>query len=134
MSIVLHYSKYTETGWKNFYLSNKHRYYDIWKSNRRWHVMIEVFDQWFLNHSKTIKTSTKKSIESKFNKHILPCFGKLKMKEITRPYCPKMINEIAQLITSVNDIKIQANQVFKYALKMDIISKNPLEHVSIPRQ
>lgn len=94
----------------------------------------EVFDQWFLNHCKTIKASTKKSIESKFNKHILPCFGKLKMKEITRPYCQKMINEIAQTITSVNDIKIQANQVFKYALKMDIILKNPLEHVSIPKQ
>lgn len=94
----------------------------------------EVFNQWFSNHSKTIKTSTKKSIESKFKKHILPRFGKLKMKEITRPYCQKMINEIAQSITSVNDIKIQANQVFKYALKMDIISKNPLEHVSIPRQ
>ncbi|MFB7638734.1 tyrosine-type recombinase/integrase [Peribacillus butanolivorans] len=45
-----------------------------------------------------------------------------------------MFNEIAQLIKSVNDIKIQANQVFKYALKMDIISKNPLEHVTIPRQ
>lgn len=94
----------------------------------------DVYDQWFSNHSKTIKQSTKKAIESKFNKHILPRFGKLKMKEITRPYCQKMINEIAQSITSVNDIKIQANQVFKYALKMDIISKNPLEHVSIPRQ
>lgn len=94
----------------------------------------EVFNQWFSNHSKTIKTSTKKSIESKFKKHILPRFGKLKMKEISRPYCQKMINEIAQSITSVNDIKIQANQVFKYALKMDIISKNPLEHVSISRQ
>ncbi|KQU24069.1 integrase [Bacillus sp. Leaf13] len=94
----------------------------------------DVFNQWFLNHSKTIKTSTKKSIESKFRKHILPRFGKLKMKDITRPYCQKMINEIALSISSVNDIKIQANQVFKYALKMDIISMNPLEHVSIPRQ
>jgi integrase len=94
----------------------------------------DVFNQWFSNHSKTIKLSTKKAIESKFNKHILPRFGKLKIKEITRAYCQKMINEIAQSITSVNDIKIQANQVFKYALKMDIIQKNPLEHVSIPRQ
>lgn len=94
----------------------------------------DVFEQWFSNHSKTIKLSTKKAIESKFNKHILPRFGKLKMKDITRPYCQKMINEISQLIASVNDIKIQANQVFKYALKMDIISNNPLEHVTIPRQ
>ncbi|MEN3776554.1 site-specific integrase [Priestia megaterium] len=94
----------------------------------------ETFFQWFSNHSKTIKPSTKKSIESKFKKHILPRFGKLKINEITRPYCQQMINEIADVITSVNDIKIQANQVFKYALKMDIIQKNPLEYVSIPKQ
>ncbi|MEW9110731.1 MAG: site-specific integrase [Cytobacillus gottheilii] len=94
----------------------------------------DVFNQWFSNHSKTIKLSTKKAIESKFNKHILPRFGKLKIKEITRAYCQKVIIEIAQSIKSVNDIKIQANQVFKYALKMDFIQKNPLEHVSIPRQ
>ena len=94
----------------------------------------DVYDQWFSNHSKTIKLSTKKAIESKFNKHILPRFGKLKIKEITRPYCQKVINEIAEMIKSVNDIKIQANQVFKYALKMEIIVKNPLEHVTIPRQ
>ncbi|KLV30447.1 site-specific integrase [Priestia megaterium] len=94
----------------------------------------ETFAQWFSNHSKTIKPSTKKSIESKFKKHILPRFGKLKINEITRPYCQQMINEIAESIKSVNDIKIQANQVFKYAVKMDIIQKNPLEHVSIPKQ
>jgi integrase len=45
-----------------------------------------------------------------------------------------MINEIANSITSVNDIKIQANQVFKYAVIMDILSKNPMEHVTIPKQ
>lgn len=94
----------------------------------------EIFTQWFSNHSKTIKPSTKKSIESKFKKHILPRFGKLKINEITRTYCQQMINEIADSIKSVNDIKIQANQVFKYALKMDIIQKNPLEYVSIPKQ
>ncbi|MDM5356652.1 Arm DNA-binding domain-containing protein [Peribacillus sp. ACCC06369] len=49
----------------------------------------DVFDQWFSYHSKTIKTSTKKSIESKFSKHVLPRFGQLKIREITRPYCQK---------------------------------------------
>lgn len=95
---------------------------------------MHVYEQWFTNHSKTIKTSTRKSIESKFKKHILPRFGQLKIKDITKTYCQRMINEIAESINSVNDIKIQANQVFKYALKMDLIQKNPMEHVSIPRQ
>jgi integrase len=57
----------------------------------------------------------------------------LKIKEITKPYCQKAFNEIAQSIKSANDIKIQANQVFKYALKMDIITKNPVEYVVLPR-
>ncbi|WP_062349876.1 tyrosine-type recombinase/integrase [Bacillus kwashiorkori] len=94
----------------------------------------EVYKQWFENHSKTIKPSTKKTIESKFNKHILPRFGKLKIKEITKMYCQKVINELAESITSVNDYKIQANQVFKYAMKMDIILKNPMEYVTIPKR
>lgn len=94
----------------------------------------EVYEQWYSNHSKTIKISTQKSIESKFKKHILPRFGRLKIKEITKSFCQEQINEIAKQMKSVNDIKIQANLVFKYALKMDILSKNPIEHVTIPKQ
>ncbi|KSU78471.1 Site-specific recombinase XerD [Fictibacillus enclensis] len=105
----------------------------IWISTNNY-TFDEVFNQWFTNHRKTIKASTQKTIQSKFKKHILPRFGKIKMKDVTKAYCQEMINEIAELIASVNDIKIQANQVFNYALKMDIISKNPMEHVSIPRK
>jgi len=94
----------------------------------------DVYNQWFEQHSKTIKPSTLKAILSKFKKHILPNFGYLKVKDITRAYCQQVINEIAEEIKSVNDIKIQANQVFKYALKMELISKNPMEHVIIPKK
>lgn len=93
----------------------------------------ELYNQWFATHSKTIKLSSQKKIESIFNKHILPRFANLKVKEISKPYCQKVFNEIALTIKTVNDIKIQANQVFKYAVKMDIIIKNPLEHVVIPK-
>lgn len=101
--------------------------------NNNNHTYHEVFNDWYANHSKTIKASTKKAIESKFKTHILPRLGRLKIKEITKAYCQAMINDIAGSISSANDIKIQANQVFKYAIKMDIISKNPMEHVSVPR-
>ncbi|MDF2947606.1 MAG: integrase [Bacillales bacterium] len=93
----------------------------------------DVFILWFNQHKKSIKLSTIKIIESKFKSHILPRFGQLKIKDINKIYCQKQINEIALSIKSVNDIKIQANQVFKYAIKMDIISKNPLEHVTVPK-
>ncbi|MEK5108180.1 site-specific integrase [Cytobacillus sp. FSL K6-0129] len=94
----------------------------------------DIFKEWWDIHSKTIKPSTKYSKLSKFDKHILPRFGKLKIKEITKGYCQKVINEIADEINSVNDIKIQANLVFKYAVKMDYILKNPMEYVTIPKK
>ncbi|ASV67615.1 site-specific integrase [Cytobacillus kochii] len=94
----------------------------------------DIFKEWWDIHSKTIKPSTKYSKLSKFDKHILPRFGKLKIKEITKGYCQKVINEIANEINSVNDIKIQANLVFKYAVKMDYILKNPMEYVTIPKK
>lgn len=94
----------------------------------------DIFKEWWDIHSKTIKPSTKYSKLSKFDKHILPRFGKLKIKEITKGYCQKVINEIANEINSVNDIRIQANLVFKYAVKMDYILKNPMEYVTIPKK
>ncbi|MFP3420622.1 site-specific integrase [Bacillus sp. SIMBA_154] len=94
----------------------------------------QVFDNWWTSHSKTLKPSTQYSLKSKFNKHILPRFGHLKIQNITKEYCQKMIDEIAEQIDSVNDVKIQANQIFKYAVRMDYIAKNPMEHVIIPKK
>ncbi|XBO87408.1 N-terminal phage integrase SAM-like domain-containing protein [Bacillus licheniformis] len=94
----------------------------------------DVFKEWWDVHSKTIKRSTRYSKLSKFKKHILPHFGKLKIKDITKAYCQKVINRIAQDIDSVQDVKIQANLVFKYALRMDYITRNPMEFVVIPKK
>ena len=54
MSIIFYYSKYAKKGWKNFYLLYKYYYYDIWKSNRRWHVMNEISIDPYL-HVRTVK-------------------------------------------------------------------------------
>lgn len=93
----------------------------------------EVFNEWWENHITTIKQSTQYSLLSKFNRHILPNFGKLPISKISRAYCQKYINELAEKMKSAHDIKIQANQVFKYAIKMEYIQKNPMEHVIVPK-
>ncbi|MGE6260916.1 tyrosine-type recombinase/integrase [Heyndrickxia sporothermodurans] len=97
----------------------------------------DVFNEWWSIHIKTIKPSTQYAKESKFNKHILPRFAKLKMKDITSAYCQKVINEIADSVettSTASDIKIQANLVFKFALKREYISKNPMQHVDVPKK
>lgn len=97
----------------------------------------DVYKEWWITHKKTIKPSTISRKESVFNKHILPRFGKVKLKDISRQYCQQMIDDIAKSLnaaSSATDVKIQANLVFKYALKQDYIERNPLEHTVIPKK
>lgn len=76
----------------------------------------EVYEEWFEQHSKKIKPSSAKALESKFNR-ILPQFGHLDIKSITPQYCQKVINEWADELKSFKDYKIQSNLVLKYVKK-----------------
>lgn len=94
----------------------------------------EVYNEWWANHSKTVKQSTRYTKTSKFNAQILPFFGNMKIKEITNTICQEFINRLDEQVESVNDFKIQANLVFKYAKRKGYINVNPMEDVIIPKK
>ncbi|MBM7840868.1 integrase [Alkalihalobacillus xiaoxiensis] len=94
----------------------------------------EVFEEWFKQHRKEVKPTTVYAMESKFSHRILPVFGPHKMKDISRSHCQKAINAWAQELKTFNDYKIQANLVFRYAMKMDIIKRNPMDYVTLPKR
>lgn len=94
----------------------------------------QVYKSWWARHSKNIKQSTRYAVQSKFKKYILPAFGKIKMKDITPDYCQEVIDQMAKEIQSVSDYRAYANQVFKYAVKMGHIAKNPMETTTIAKQ
>jgi integrase len=93
----------------------------------------DVFEVWFKQHRREVKPTTVYAMESKFNRRILPVFGPYKMKDITSSHCQKAINTWAQELKTFNDYKIQANLVFRYAMKMDIIKRNPMDYVTLPK-
>ncbi|CAM3933261.1 site-specific integrase [Mesobacillus zeae] len=93
----------------------------------------EVFEEWFKQHRREVKPTTVYAMESKFSRRILPVFGLYKMKDISRSHCQKAINVWAQELKTFNDYKIQANLVFRYAMKMDIIKRNPMDYVTLPK-
>lgn len=93
----------------------------------------EVYNQWFEINSSTFKPSTRKAVISKFNRRILPHFAKLKIKDISKAYCQEVINKIAKEIKSVENFKMYINQIFEHAMRMDLINKNPVKGVVIPK-
>ena len=94
----------------------------------------EVYELWMDQHSKEVKITTYDAIVSKFKSRILPKFGHMKINNITRVYCQRVVNEWAQEFKTFNDYKVQTNLVFKYALKLDIIQQNPMDYVTIPKK
>lgn len=92
--------------------------------------------EWWETYKNTIKVSTKNNRNSLINNHILPYFGNMKIKDINARYCQRVINEITKNAnrSSVHIIKSVINLTFKYAVKKNYISKNPMDHVVIPRQ
>ncbi|MDH2334246.1 site-specific integrase [Paenibacillus polymyxa] len=94
----------------------------------------EVYEQWYETNSPTFKPPTRKAVRSKFKSQILPHFGNIKINDITRSYCQEVINKIAKKIKSVENMKMYANQVFEFAVQMEISKSNPMEGVIIPKK
>lgn len=94
----------------------------------------DVYEKWYATNSPNFKPSTKKAVRSKFNKQILPYFGKIKIADVTRIYCQDVINKMAEKIKTIDNMKMYANQIFEYAIKMDIRTTNPMKGVVIPKK
>lgn len=92
----------------------------------------DVYLLWLENHKTEIRGTTLASKESKFRKRILPKFGRLPIKEITRLYCQTVVNEWAKELEAFNDYVIQTRLVFNYAMKMGLIDNNPMEYITLP--
>lgn len=96
------------------------------------YLFSDVFHMWFKQYSKTVKPSTMTSLESKYKKRLEPKYGKLRIKNITTVYCQKITNEWADELKSFKAYTILLNQVFKYAYRLGIISKNPFTNIIMP--
>ena len=94
----------------------------------------EVYNLWISNHQHEIRDTSLASKESKFKARILPAFGHIPIQDITKMYCQKVVNDWAKKLRAFHDYVIQANLVFEYAKRMEIIETNPMEFVTIPRK
>lgn len=95
----------------------------------------EVYDLWIEHYKSDVKKSTLSRTTLLFDKHILPKFGNLGIKEITVAYCQKVVTDWSKTGTSkqyplfVNYI----SKVFKMAINLEIVESNPVTNVIIPK-
>lgn len=68
----------------------------------------------------------------KFKKHILPYFSKLYIQRISSDHCQDFIDQLSSKIKSFKEYGNQLELLFRYAIKIKIIVKNPMDFVIYP--
>ncbi|UXR73354.1 site-specific integrase [Staphylococcus sp. IVB6238] len=94
----------------------------------------QVYELWLQQYRNTVKESTYQQVLTAFKCMILVHFGNMPIKEITVPYCQKVVNEWYNTYSETKKGRIYASNVFDYAISLKIISDNPMKHVKPPRK
>lgn len=94
----------------------------------------DVYELWYSQYVHTVKLITADNTKRMFKLHILPIFGKYRINKINKTACQKAVNEWADKLSSFRLIKSICNKLFNYAVSQDIIDKNPMQFVVMPKQ
>lgn len=93
----------------------------------------DIYNIWIVDYKTTVKESTYNKTLGYFKNHLLPAFGDMKLDKITGMYCQQVTNDLFTKLTRYHSVINYAEMVFKYAVKHELLKRNPIELVTFPR-
>ncbi|MCS8597081.1 site-specific integrase [Levilactobacillus brevis] len=94
----------------------------------------EVYDLFMVQYQKTVKSSTLRKALGFYRNHILPAFGKKDIKKVTPLQCQHVINDWSKSIQDPKKVMNYASKVFQYAMRMELIQRDPTKLITIPER
>ena len=94
----------------------------------------QIYDLFLIEHKNTVKSGTYATTVRYAKLHILPKISNKKIDSFTVLDCQKLVNQWAEYFNSAKYPKGIAQQVFDYAIKMNIITDNPMRKVKLPKR
>ena len=95
---------------------------------------MDVFEEWFKTYQDTVELTTSVRTDDLFRLHILPSLGEFKISKITPWQCQELITEKGKTFRNIKQIKSYIGQIFEFAIKMKLISDNPVKGVVLPKR
>lgn len=94
-----------------------------------------IYDLWFSQYKQTVKESTYATTDRIANKHILPLLGDYYIDAITVLRCQKAVNQwFRDAPKTFNRYVVYSNNIFDYAVRLELIDSNPMKKVIKPRK
>lgn len=93
----------------------------------------DLYEEWITHQRSSVKPSTV-AISVRFAKNqILPEFGKLKLTDISVPYCQKVLSKWHAKYKMWDSIRKQTGQILAYGVSMEYIDSNPMRKTMRPK-
>ena len=99
-------------------------------------TLMEFLNEWFEVYSKpNIKHSTAVSYECYIRKHITPEIGVIPLNEVSLHVLQIFFNRKSKELSpkTVSNLRMMLHAAFKVAYLNDLVSKNYIEYVTIPK-
>lgn len=93
----------------------------------------DLYHLWLESYQTTVKESTLIMTKNKFETHILPVFGKIKLDKISIPQAQKAVNAWAKKVQHFGLLNAYCSRLMKYAISLELVDKNPFEYVVKPK-
>lgn len=93
----------------------------------------DVYKLWLPVYATTVTESTLSRVKGIFEHHATEYFGHRKIADINVVYCQGFVTKLSETIKDIRKVGNYVGMVFKYAMKMDFIQKNPMAFVTYPQ-
>lgn len=93
----------------------------------------QIYELFLVEHKNTVKPGTYATTVRYAKLHILPKIANKKIDSFTVLDCQKLVNQWTEYFNSAKYPKGITQQVFDYAIKMNIITDNPMRKVKLPK-
>ncbi|KRM73046.1 tyrosine-type recombinase/integrase [Lacticaseibacillus brantae] len=93
-----------------------------------------VFDEWWPMYTQTVESSTSNKTKQIFEHHVLPSFGSMYISKVQIIDAEKWSLSLAKKMSSYGKVLSYAGMLFKFAMRMGYLTKNPFEYIERPRR
>ena len=97
------------------------------------HTFQEVYEMWLEHYSTTVRGSTLRRVTSLFKNHVLPEIGAIHIDKINLKKAQECVNLWSTKIKIFKSVKIYTQQVFKHAMRLEFVERDPFSLVIMPK-
>ena len=107
---------------------------NTFKNNSIKYTFKQVYELFLIEHRNVVKPGTYATTVRYSKLHILPKIGNKKIDSFSVIDCQRLVNQWAEHFNSAKYPKGITQQVFDYAIKLNLISDNPMRNVRLPKK